>query len=507
MSAFLMKKDYLLIRILCSMLMFAGVYDAEIVHGQTTKSRNATPESAIVAGLAMANITPPMGYSHYRGVSTGVDDSLYAKAIVFGKDDHRFAIVICDLLYVDRAITTKARSIASEQTGIPYSNTMVAATHNHTGPSYNSYMDELNENLRPASYIASKLNDGTDYPEWLGRQIAQSIIDADRQVVPVILESGVTRIKDLAFNRRSILKNGTVIMNPGIGNPDILSPAGPVDSSLSILLVRRASDYKPLGCLSNFGLHADTYGGTAFSADFPGFLAKDLQKEFGPGFISVFANGPCGDINHIDVRKGSVRISSEGIANKLAAAIRREIPSLRRISNAAIVSRSEMVYVPLQSYSDRELRWALSRNLRDSLFNENPYAHYRENPFLGIRRAVKIRHLYEMQRTGEAIPPTIGTEPWHLPLEVQVFRLGQDVSIVGLPGEVFTELSLDIKKSSPAKLTMVIECTNALLPYVPMKDAFKQGSYETINSRLVPGGGEMLVDAAVRLLQETAMKK
>jgi hypothetical protein len=81
------------------------------------------------------------------------------------------------------------------------------------------------------------------------------------------------------------------------------------------------------------------------------------------------------------------------------------------------------------------------------------------------------------------------------------------VAIVGLPGEVFTELSMAIKEASPFKTTLVIECTNTLLPYVPTEKAFLQGGYETINSRLVPGGGEMMVRSAIKLLKGISLLK
>jgi hypothetical protein len=457
-------------------------------------------EGSVYAGVAQINITPPVGYSHYRGVSTGVHDSLYAKAIVFGKGHQRFALVVCDLLYMDINVTKKARSLASENTGIPYLNIMIAATHNHTGPSYNSYIDELNRNLRPTSYIAPKTDNGEDYPDWLAQRIAQSVIDANNGSMLVTIETGTKSVGGLAFNRRSVLKDGTVRMNAGVGNPDILSPAGPVDSTLGMLLVRRASNNKPIACVSNFGLHADTFGGTEFSADYPGVLANVLQEEFGKDFISIFGNGPCGDINHVNVKRGSKRPSSQEIGDKLAFAIKEEIPKLKKIKSSLFVARSEFVYVPLQQYSKKELEWALSRNQKDSFYHENPYSFYHESSFLTIRRAVKIWHLYDMQRRGEAIPPTIGTDPWTLPLEVQVFRIGDDAVIVGLPGEVFTELSMAIKKASPFKTTLVVECTNRLLPYVPTEQAYKEGGYEQINSRLVPGGGEMMIHTAVKLL-------
>ena len=40
--------------------------------------------------------------------------------------------------------------------------------------------------------------------------------------------------------------------------------------------------------------------------------------------------------------------------------------------------------------------------------------------------------------------------------------------------------------------------------YIPIKKAFSEGGYETINSRIQPGGGEKMVETAIRLLNEMA---
>ena len=83
--------------------------------------------------------------------------------------------------------------------------------------------------------------------------------------------------------------------------------------------------------------------------------------------------------------------------------------------------------------------------------------------------------------------------------------LGQDVAIVCLPGEIFVELGLDIKQASPFSTTFVIELSNTVETiYVPHRAAYVGGSYEVTNSNLQPGGGEMLVEAALDLLREAA---
>jgi len=85
---------------------------------------------------------------------------------------------------------------------------------------------------------------------------------------------------------------------------------------------------------------------------------------------------------------------------------------------------------------------------------------------------------------------------------VQIFRLDPETAVVGLPGEVFVELGLAIKQASPFPVTMIVELSNDNPHYVPTQKAFAEGSYETVNSIVQSGGGEMLVDAAVKLLKE-----
>ena len=82
-------------------------------------------------------------------------------------------------------------------------------------------------------------------------------------------------------------------------NPEIVRAAGPIDPDLPFLLFLK--DKTPVGSLTVFALHADTVGGTEYSADYPGQLAAELRRTFGDRFTSVFATGTCGDINHIDV--------------------------------------------------------------------------------------------------------------------------------------------------------------------------------------------------------------
>ena len=112
--------------------------------------------------------------------------------------------------------------------------------------------------------------------------------------------------------------------------------------------------------------------------------------------------------------------------------------------------------------------------------------------FLIRVRARRILALEKMRAQGDT---------W--PVEIQVLRLGHDTAIVALPGEVFVELGMAIKKASPFKTTLVVELAGSSeLAYVPTSKAFVEGAYEVINSRLAPGGGELMVRAGVKMLQQ-----
>lgn len=470
--------------ILCAGLMSFFIQGAS---GQT---------SGLYAGAAQVDITPEQAaYPHYRGPATGVHDRLYAKALVMRAGDQRMAIVVCDLLWIERQLSSKVRLLASKKTGIPYSNILIAATHSHTSPAYHSNIRELTGSLRPPYHKDEDIGED-DYARSLIIDIAKAIEDANISATAVLIASATPAVENLAFNRRFLMHDGKVQTNPGMGNPGILRSAGPVDPALGIVLFRRASDNVPFAALTNFSLHADTFGGTAFSADYPGFLAKSLSEKFGRDFVSIFAAAPCGDINHVDPI-GNRRPSSEDIGTRLGRTVVGALNNLTRVDGTSLEVLTEYVYAPCQTFSPEELAWA---------HQEEGDPVYNDSKFLERRRRLKIRSLERLRRT-EAVPPTVAIEQWKLPLEVQAFKISDDLAIVGLPGEVFVELGLAIKAGSPFRTTFVIELTNSHIAYVPTRQAFAEGSYETINSRLAPGGGEMMVESAIRLLKDLHSNK
>src|SRR5262245_50961756 len=110
----------------------------------------------------------------------------------------------------------------------------------------------------------------------------------------------------MAFNRRYLMADGSTGWNPGKLNPKVVRPLGPTDPDLPFVLARDAATGRPLGALTVFAMHTAIYGAPPFGADYPGHLQAQLRRELGePGFISLFAEGCAGDVNHIDIGSGA----------------------------------------------------------------------------------------------------------------------------------------------------------------------------------------------------------
>jgi hypothetical protein len=246
-----------------------------------------------------------------------------------------------------------------------------------------------------------------------------------------------------------------------------------------MLLLRSIETEKPVASLVNFALHLDTVGGTEFSADYPHYLEQALRRMYGQKFTSIFGIAACGDINHIDVTSEE-RLTTSTIGTRLAETVMQQLPWLEPVTRPQLAIRHARIEVPLQRFTDAQVEQAR-----------------RDIVKLGSKALPWIEQVraHAILEVAERNSPTLA-------MEVQVFRLSEEVALVGLPGEVFVELGLAIKKASPFPTTWIFELCNDSPGYIPTRKGFVEGGYEVVNSRIAPGGGEQLVDAAAVLLNQ-----
>ncbi len=83
----------------------------------------------------------------------------------------------------------------------------------------------------------------------------------------------------------------------------------------------------------------------------------------------------------------------------------------------------------------------------------------------------------------------------------------EETAIVALPGQIFVELGLALKRDSPFKNTLILTLANSHEECIPLRKAFPEGSYEIVYSLIDSGGGEILIKEALSLLNEVKTNK
>ncbi len=448
-------------------------------------SLSALAAAELRVGAGAAKITPPsgapMGGYYYNRAASGVHDDLWAKAIVLEADGARAAIVACDISGLPRPIIEQARREIERDPGIPPERVMIGATHTHTGPVVLSGPSRYN-------LEGDMLRIGQQYAADLPRMIAEAVRKAASALAPARVAAGRGREDSLTFNRRFHMKDGTVGWNPGKLNPNIVRPAGPIDPDVPVIYFDTPKG-EAVAVHVNYALHLDTVGGAEYSADYPYTLSRLLAEAKGRDMLTLFTNGCSGNLNHIDVAwadKQKGHSEAARIGTVLAGEVLKTMKRLDALPAGALRARSATLKLPLPEVRPQDLEWA--RKIAPTF--GTPQA----APFMDLVRAFKF-----VDVAGRNGAP--------LEAEVQVIALGGQLAWIGLPGEIFTEHGLAIKTASPFRYTVVSELANGSIGYVPNRKAYPEGAYEAESARCGAGSGEMMVDAAVRLLIDLADRR
>jgi hypothetical protein len=275
-----------------------------------------------------------------------------------------------------------------------------------------------------------------------------------------------------------------------------------------MLLFRQADSNELVGSLASYALHLDTSDGdkkNSLGADYPAVIQRILHEQLGSKFLFVFGTGTCGDINHVTPYDAE-RNSQAEIGAALADTFLQAMPNLRDISprlNAA----SRTISLPLQSVTSTQIAHAEQVLQRVAAGENVPMLEH-----VDAHRVTRLAALHspdDLKRSSDKplesarkISPSLVGIGDSLPIELQAIQLSSDTAVVALPGEVFVDLGLAIKRYSPYQQTLVIELANMDdIAYVPTKLGANGGGYEVINSILAPGAGEQIVETTIEMLR------
>jgi neutral ceramidase len=430
---------------------------------------------AFKAGAATSNITPALGGAIVGGwapvPATHIHDELHARCLALDDGTTRLVFVVVDSVSVNREVWDEAKRLVHEATGLAPEHMMMSATHTHSATSARG-----SNPLVLASSDAAPRTMLDDYQGFLARRIADGVRRAINNLEPARIGWGAGQVPQHVFNRRWLLKDGKTavnpfggqdhaVMNPG-NRPDLLKPAGPTNPEVYFLSVQSTSG-RPIALLANYWLHyVGGVGSGHISADYFGAFCDRIQELLGadrqnPPFVGILANGPCGDVNNINVgAPAGPRLAPYEkirlVADDVAREVMRVHATLQHHDWVELKAAQAELELTMRRPTAAQVKWAQEVTARPP--TASPVHRH---------AATYARRTLDARKWPETIS-----------IILQAFRIGE-LGVAAIPFETFTETGLELKAKSPFKHTFTIELANGGYGYLPTPEQHELGGYET----------------------------
>ena len=424
-------------------LVLAGlilvVFAPVVVRAADDKSKTA-PVFRI--GFGKRDITPqspmPMwGYgARHDKLSTGVLDTLYAKAVVIHAGNDKLALVGLDMgRGPTRAMMVKIRKQISQQASIEH--VLISGSHSHHGP-----VIELTDR---DGFGKGRFDDAVAYSKKLPELLIEAILEADKNAQPARM--GVSSNSDLNLNRNRHTKRKPKAQDPMLGVIRFDDAAG-----------------KPIAIVVNFAAHPVMTDPRIlkFSADYPGHLQNKVEADLKTN--CVFMQGASGDMSPNppgDFR--NPKAYGEVLAGhvvKLAGAIETGVPAKPSVQGKVLGFRLHL---------------------------QTDFS----NPLITI--------LYVRAFFSELIRNFVEEMADGIPAELNTVLINGNVALVGGSGEFFCNHSKRLKARSYVGHTFFFGYCNGHNLYFPTIEAVSEGGYGA-GPEVSPvelGAGEKMMNRAL----------
>ena len=448
------------------------------------------------AGVAERDITPEIGMEAPGGYGKvyhkSIHDPCKVRASVFDDGKSRVAIVGIDALGIRRDTVLKVRKAIEAKTGIPGGSVMIGASHSHSsGPlvwTLPGEFDHASPMIQDLAYHQST-NADPKYLAMVEKGIIDAVVAANEARIDSKTGVGKGSEDKVAFNRRFFMKNGHTVSHPGLGNPDIIEPAGPVDPEVGVVGSWDAKNPgKLLGCIVNFSCHATT-SGPGVSANYIYYLEKAIQGYYGKGTVVVFLAGMSGDVTQVDNRSAHPYPDGDRwaqiVGGRVGAEALKVLLAMEPGRPSPLAVRTDVREMPRRAPSAKHLADSLEVLKRDRAKTD-------PTEWTFAKETVMLDAILKKEPTATS--------------EVQVVQVGP-AAFVAVSAEYFCQYGLDIKAGSGFPFTFPVSLANGCIGYVPTTDSFgpRGGGYETrltSYSNLEIDAGDTLRDIAVKLARE-----
>lgn len=398
-------------------------------------------------GFATVSITPeePIWLYGYAGKNRfqpyeSVLDDIYASAMAIQSEGGEPAVlIVADLCVLREPEETELSRVLTAKTGLRREQILLNWSHTHAGPMIGS----SDTNRYPISQ--EDLEKTQAYTATLWNKLANLANAALSDMQPARLSWSVGHV-DFVKNRRAFHADGRY--RGMAANPDRY-----VDQAVPVLRIDDPKDglrAVVFGC----ACHAVTLGGSCnkLSGDFPSYARKHIQKQL-PGITALFVQG-CGADANPDPRATAdqeewVKRHGHELGVEVCRVLSGEMESIR----GPLRVQFERIDLPLKSPPPHEELEQLAKG-----------------PFWESHNAKRI---LAAQENGETIP-----EHYRAPLAL--WQFGDDLTLVGISGEVVSDYVPLVADTIDAKRLWVAGYCNQVFGYLPSTKVVQEGGYETL---------------------------
>ena len=438
----------------------------------TSSNEISDKEGMLYAGVAVADITPPVGAlmngDFFPHIIEEIHDSLQAKAIVFKSGSVSLAIVIVDTCCLAEAFLQPVKQQIFLTTGIPVDHILIAATHTHSGGAATEvFLTPVDEN----------------YALQLSDALVKAVVNAQSAIVPCKITFGSVAVPAHVVSRRYRMAEGIVPFNPFGKKEDkvatnpfgfegaIARSEGLVDPGLSFLAVKSLED-EWISVLANYSLHyVGDFPAGVVSADYFGFFAEAIRRQLNApeSFVGILSNGSSGNINIWDFLNPDRYPSgnyekSRLIANDLAAHLVDCLSGMEWETGIGLSALQEKLAIPVRMPSEPELK-ASAQQIAGVDFSAFETFDTDNLPLV-----------YAYEQLQLAKEPAVCSVP------LQLFKIGR-FFIGAVPGELFAETGLALKALFDPGSFFVLGLANGNVGYIPPAHELNLGGYETWRCR------------------------
>lgn len=467
--------------------------------------------SRLSAGVARADITPPIGIGHAGwGAQThqraaGIDLPLWITALALSDGECTTVIIDIDCMYLFEREATAVRNAVTALTGLPEANVRLAYTHTHSGPvSGNTWSAWMSEGAEMVTGYDARLCDEAAGVAWA----------AINRLQPVRVKAG-RGTSTIGVNRR-FQRPGDGVMVVG------RNWSGPVDSDVQVLRFD-TMDCHPLATIVNYACHPITVGpdNDLVTPDFPGVVKRVVEQA--TGSTCLFLQGAAGDIGPIrgGARNGAQEYKRLGAmlgheASRMwweIGAPQRNDRYLGTLESGAplaiyaddpipdpdrslhVISR--VVDLPTRQIGDPDrldVDFTVHLDNLDRSRNHGTDEEVREQTMRAKRAGMRARLARKVSASAA----------WSV--EIQGIALGQDIALFAAAVEPFVEIGRQVKQASPFPGTLFSGYSNVGWAYMPTADAYPLGGYEVEVTPFAPEAADAFVAASVELLDDLYAK-